>query len=67
LTPLVNFEKITRVVFQENLESRNRFYPLPLEGATPGGGDYFSVILKYYHPPPNPLPSREGGIRGKIN
>ncbi len=46
---------------------KERFYPLPLEGATPGGGDYFYRYLNMLPPSPNPLPSQGGGaFRAKI-
>jgi hypothetical protein len=51
-------------VFQENLD-KARFIPSPLRGRHRVGVIICSVISKCYHPPPNPLPSREGEFWGQ--
>src|SRR5208337_3387327 len=51
----------SEIILTKGLRS---FLPPPERGEGWGGGDYFFVILKHYHPPPNPLPSREGEFLG---
>jgi len=41
------------------------FIPSPLRGRHRVGVIICYVISKCYHPPPNPLPSREGGLGAK--
>jgi hypothetical protein len=47
-------------MFQENLRKEIGVVPSPLRGEGQGGGEYDMVIINSDHPPPNPLPSREG-------
>jgi hypothetical protein len=39
-------------------------YSLPLEGATPGGGDYLFCFLQMLSPSPQPPPLKGGGVLG---
>jgi|GEM_PF-61743 len=39
-------------------------YSLPLEGATPGGGDYLFCYLQMLSPSPQPPPLKGGGVLG---
>jgi hypothetical protein len=49
--------------FRKTLK-KEPLYSLPLEGATPGGGDYLFCYLKMLSPSPQPPPLKGGGGLG---
>jgi hypothetical protein len=56
-TSLLDLDQCFRETSKKEL-----LYSLPLEGATPGGGDYLFCYLKMLPPSPQPPPLKGGGV-----